>query len=1316
MPRVSPALPLLFRALALFLALAAPSAFAQVDSSFAGRTVHVYLPSDGIDSLILRNWNTIAKKAGKYWYTVTFPNTADKYNSNAGFFFSNHPRNDRFLVRPGLGTAEGPQANRFTVDDFQGKKEMWIIVDPSGPITAKPEILLEPPKIINILNPWETTGPRMVLAGGAFKTMVTRADRCGWFMAFLLKPAEMSLHFQELNGTDTYGSGGQGTTTKFDMAAEFASKGVRDSLGMNLWLDTDINSWLPTYPNKDGTCQYLLAGIVRDFSAAHPDFQFGVTGDHSVSGIVQPTIGPEPGRKPIANPANITKDPAISFSQFDKWWITDSTNANPALRSYESCYDIPMSKTGDGGWEYDSFKDSPDHSFFPVEDNNRNPAEERDVCYFNNDEPPTFGKILAGQPRNGNFCMESHATFIYQPGQTFSFRGDDDVWVFINNKLVVDLGGVHIPKSANVRLDTLNLTPGQTYKWDLFYCDREACGSSLRIKTSIFFKQQKALEALPDPANPGTFKIVKREGGKGSCAGQGDTLKEVPAVNLTYQLWDATGKLVAPLANGTHYNGSLIIATAPPNPEAKVTVDTNKVVTTLPPGNYRVVAFDAANQKVRAEVPYKVVARNQVMVHAPVGDTTVPLGTLVRVILANKFNNAVVPAPQSYVPSYPPELLVYLDAARTQRATFSSFTTDATGYDTLWVTDTTLAAADKTHSLNVPGTVPSIRITFVVPKNKVEFEPPYAGTHPLGTLVPVIAANREAGVLVAAVGTYTPTLPAGLEVFLDQGRTQRVTPGAVLSTAATGYDTLWVTGTSTATTDQSYVLAIPGSPKNVSLTFLVPKNRVEFEPPLAKDTLVGSLVRLIAANREAGALVPKVENYTLVIPPGLEVYTDAAKTNRVVSGAGGAVLTANADGWDSLWVTADSIATDYADKVFVLEIAGSPKKVNLTFRMPPLDIPKALFASLHDEDADGLPDRLVATYDRNISASLPKAVAFRWPSAAAPTAIAAADLPGKVTGATLEHRGPNITGAAGPATGGEGVFLSTYQARKRDSVQQIPIMDKMGPILLKAEMALGQATDTLRLKFSEPVASGAITGAPSALFAYKLLPDGAPVAFAPAGILWSSDGTEAFLLFPATAVEAPRAGNLVKINDGAGLVADALGNGAGAASRFRVILGVKRSEIQTITYKEFRPVAGLLEPPVAPSLQPITAVVAEVVERTGRMGHLIKTDLGDFAVGDDFTKVEPSQVTLEYQAAYFTNHGLPIADGKRTLACTDIVFQGDCLKNRGFLFVGWNYSARDGRKVGTGAVVSRLRYAVRVSGKVKESGGLDQVWGVLRRE
>ena len=44
---------------------------------------------------------------------------------------------------------------------------------------------------------------------------------------------------------------------------------------------------------------------------------------------------------------------------------------------------------------------------------------------------------------NGNFTAEMHPQFVYTAGQTLSLSSDDDSWVFINNQLVLDQGGVH---------------------------------------------------------------------------------------------------------------------------------------------------------------------------------------------------------------------------------------------------------------------------------------------------------------------------------------------------------------------------------------------------------------------------------------------------------------------------------------------------------------------------------------------------------------------------------------------------------------------------------------------------------------------------------------------------------------------------------------------------------------------------------------------------------------------------------------------------------------------------------------------------------
>jgi len=86
---------------------------------------------------------------------------------------------------------------------------------------------------------------------------------------------------------------------------------------------------------------------------------------------------------------------------------------------------------------------------------------------------------------NFGFTLELNTKFTYESSQVFSFRGDDDIWVFINNKLAIDLGGVHGPESASVSLNTLSLTEGEDYNLDIFFAERHVVGSSLAFTTNI---------------------------------------------------------------------------------------------------------------------------------------------------------------------------------------------------------------------------------------------------------------------------------------------------------------------------------------------------------------------------------------------------------------------------------------------------------------------------------------------------------------------------------------------------------------------------------------------------------------------------------------------------------------------------------------------------------------------------------------------------------------------------------------------------------------------------------------------------------------
>ncbi len=100
-----------------------------------------------------------------------------------------------------------------------------------------------------------------------------------------------------------------------------------------------------------------------------------------------------------------------------------------------------------------------------------------------------FGNEPSGisSPHNYSFTMQIHREFTYQAGLIFQIQGDDDIWIFVNGTMVIDLGGFHGPLSALVNLDNLQgLIVGQKYKFDLFYAERHVTGSDISITTNLF--------------------------------------------------------------------------------------------------------------------------------------------------------------------------------------------------------------------------------------------------------------------------------------------------------------------------------------------------------------------------------------------------------------------------------------------------------------------------------------------------------------------------------------------------------------------------------------------------------------------------------------------------------------------------------------------------------------------------------------------------------------------------------------------------------------------------------------------------------------
>jgi fibro-slime domain-containing protein len=123
----------------------------------------------------------------------------------------------------------------------------------------------------------------------------------------------------------------------------------------------------------------------------------------------------------------------------------------------------------------------------------------------------------AAAKANQHFCFESHAEFYYDPAQVFYFSGDDPIWVYINNKLVIDLGGAHMAAPAHVNLNTLGLTEGELYPIDIFFCDQRTVNSNARITTNMYVVQKSNFYSDPKDTRTDNYMCVLATGGS-DCA------------------------------------------------------------------------------------------------------------------------------------------------------------------------------------------------------------------------------------------------------------------------------------------------------------------------------------------------------------------------------------------------------------------------------------------------------------------------------------------------------------------------------------------------------------------------------------------------------------------------------------------------------------------------------------------------------------------------------------------------------------------------------------------------------------------------------